>query len=298
MTEQTPRPLLGPIHCAILITRHLGATVAAYEQHLGLHLTRRHAIDPQAAAALGHPELSGCPAVMLAGGSGREWLLAIEYDNAVERNALRSHGWLAMEVLVDDVDELANSLDGSPFEVLRPPADLDVSDRIRACQARGPSGEILYLTQVKGPVTPFELPTCSARVDHLFIAVLSTAHRDRSMEQFEALAGNEGLRFETKITVVNQALGLPMEERHPVGTVQLQSASLIEIDEIAQATAAPHDLRLGVFSMVFEYDGEPPSDAVYLQGGIFGKRYLLAHRGAGGETTALIYRSATDVMTQ
>ncbi len=287
--NRIPEAALGPVACAVLLTTAMDPVVDAYQRYLSLSLARYFILDDSTAKGLGLETLAGQNAAMLAGGSQREWLLVVEAPQAAERDALATHGWLAQEILVEDVDRLAAGLEHSPFEVLRPAADLDVSDRIRACQVRGPAGEILYLTQVKGAVPPFELPACEATVDHLFIPVLSTPNREASLSEYQTLAGREGLRFDTRITVVNQGLGLPLEKRHPVATLQLAGNALIEIDQIAGAVAPRSDLCSGTAAMVLQARGTPPESAVAVEQGPFAGHLLLPLRGAAGERTTLLF---------
>jgi hypothetical protein len=253
-------------------------------------VSARGSLDDDTATALGHQALAGCASVMLASQASRDWLLIVEYAEAVPRDALRSHGWLAQEVLVKDVDALAAALDESPFTVLRPPANLDVSDYIRACQVRGPAGEVLYLTQVKAEVPPFQLPRCMAPVDHLFIPVLSTPDRDASLRDYEALAAAQGMRFETRISVVNQAMGLPLEQRHAVGTLQLAGDSLIEIDQIGGAVPAPAGICEGTLAVVFQAAGNAPPQALRAERGPFAGLLLLPFTGSAGEHAVLAFR--------
>lgn len=283
------QPRIGPVACAVLLVNDLEDSAAAYGEHLFLVESSRFSLDANSAAGLGLEALAGNPAVLLAGSTGRDWLMIVQSSDAPARDALRTHGWLAQEVLVMDVDALAAGLEGSPFTVLRPPADLDVSDRIRACQVRGPAGEILYLTQVTGDVPPFELPTCAGAVDHLFIPVLSTPDRDATLTEYEAQAGNDGLRFDTRITVINQALGLPLEQRHPVGTLQLAGNALIEVDHIAAATPPPADLCTGTAAVVFHAAGPAPETAIPVNDGPFAGRRMLPGRGIAGERRTLLF---------
>ena len=131
---------LGPIACGVLLTRDIDSVVTAYQRYLQLTVSQRFRLDEATAAGLGLQALAGQSGCLLAGGSGRAWLMVIEAATAAPRDALTTHGWLSQEVLVADVDRLAARLAGSPFEVLRPPASLAVSERIRACQVRGPAG--------------------------------------------------------------------------------------------------------------------------------------------------------------
>ncbi|MCY4357197.1 MAG: hypothetical protein OXD01_06715 [Gammaproteobacteria bacterium] len=284
-------PGLGPVVAGVLLTQDLSSTIQAYQQYLAVSITRRFTLDELTAEVMTLNQLSGKPCAMLAGESGREWLLIIEATDAIKRDSLRTHGWMAQEILVQDVDTLVAGLENSPFDVLRPPADLDVSDRIRASQVRGPAGEILYLTQVKGEVPPFELPSCQARVDHLFIPVLSTPDRDGSLAEYEALAAQQGLRFDTRISVVNQAIGLPMQQKHPVATLQLRGKALIEMDSIEAAVAPPPGLCSGTVAILFQAQGKPPANAKKLTLGPFAGNIMHAFRGRAGEISGLLYSS-------
>ena len=147
-------PLLGPIALCTLVAADGAALVAAYTGWLHQQVAVSGPLDSATASAIGQPQLAGNPSWLLQNTAGRAWLQVIECPRATPRDHLATYGWLAMEVLVADVDQLAASLADSPFELLRPAANLDLSDQIRACQVRGPAGEILYLTQVKAPVPP------------------------------------------------------------------------------------------------------------------------------------------------
>ncbi len=286
-------PRLGPVSLCTLIARDGTALVRGYCEYLYQQVVDQGPISDATAAAIGYPELVGHPSWTLANQVGRQWLHIVEYSQAQPREALHSYGWLAMETLVEDVDALAAQLAESPFELLRPPADLDVSDKIRACQARGPAGEVLYLTQIRGEAPPFELPTCSAPVDHLFIPVLSSPSREQSLAQYSDISGNQGLSFDTKITVVNQARGFDMDRRHPVATLQLAGNCLIEIDQIADTVTSPDTIYEGMASVAFSCSGVPPENLTPLQCGPFNGHGVAGRIGAAGERYSLIYPDRT-----
>ena len=285
-------PTMGRVVASVVVTPDLALLTRAYEGWLSLEIAAAQALAGDTAAALGLPQLADAPAALLANQHGRSWLLAVEQPAAPSRSALSTWGWMAQEILVSDVDGLAAGLQDSPFSLLRPPADLDVSDAIRACQVQGPAGEILYLTQVSGAVPPFELPTSSAPVDHLFIPVLSTPDRQASLKLYADLAGREGMSFDTRISVVNQALGLPLDTRHPVATLQLADNTLIEIDQIEGAGPPPEGICAGTACIVFMASGAAPQEAHRQEDGFFADLALLPMSGAAGERFVLAY-SAT-----
>lgn len=182
----------------------------------------------------------------LSGGSGRPWLQLIEIPTAISVDRYRHAGWFSLEVGTNDVDALAERLSRcNGFEILAGPAPLEVSEDIVAAQVIGPASELYYFTQVKRPMPPFELPTPQHQLDELFIAVTTTADRDATLNFWEALSSALGMRFETRIGVLNRGLGLPESHRLPVAIAQLAGANLIEIDQI-QATDNRPTLTTGI----------------------------------------------------
>lgn len=283
------KPKLGPVAMCVLVTPDGQAQVDAYTRFLHQRVSQRGALDSASAEALGFPDLAGHATWVLANSAGREWLQFVEYARATPKNSLGTYGWLAMEVLVQDIDTLAAGLAHSPFELLREVADLDVSDKIRACQVRGPAGEILYLTQVKGEVPPFDLPACVAPVDHLFIPVLSTSSRERSLAEYSAISGSDGMSFETKITVINQARNFELDRRHPVATLQLAGQALIEIDQIEGTEEPPPGITGGMACVVLHCEARPPATATEHKSGPFAGHRTSSHRGWAGEHFTLLY---------
>ncbi len=254
----------GPLHHATLLVRDAAPVVAAYAA-LGLVPGAVATIRPAQAQAWGVAGLAGCAMTGLcAPGAARATptdasssqaespgpagtlLRVIEHADARPRPTRYSHGWMALEILVRDVDALARRLPAHGFEVVGPPADLDVSPNIRAMQVVGPAGEMLYLTQVKAAVPPFQIPLSASLpaaqpFGSLFIAVMSTPSRQAALAACAVLAPLQTLQFDTRITVLNRALSRDAQARWPVATVQFGGQCLFEIDEVQdpQVSAPP-----------------------------------------------------------
>jgi hypothetical protein len=230
-------PTAGPLRHAVLIVADAQPVVAAYAA-LGLIVIARQPVPQAEARAWGQPALAGLPRADLGWPGARAPLLrVIERAGAKPRPTRFSHGWMALEILVRDVDALATRLPVAGFEVVGPPADLDVSPAIRAMQIVGPAGEMLYLTQVKAAVPPFEIPLAlelpAAQMwGPLFIAVMSVPSRAAVLEACAPLQPRAHLTFETKVTVLNRALGRALDHRWPVATVQWAGRCLFEVDEV------------------------------------------------------------------
>ena len=112
-------PDLGPVALCTLVARDGEALVGAYADWMHLQVAGHGPMDSGTAAALDFPELVGQTNWIMANSNGREWLQVVEFPDATERDHLASFGWLAMEVLVKAVDDLAG----------RPITDRDRPDR-------------------------------------------------------------------------------------------------------------------------------------------------------------------------
>jgi len=292
-------PTLGPALTGTLVAQNLDALVAAYRDFLSMAVLESGELSTAQACLIGAEELVGARYAVLSSATGVSWIRAIEDASITAAIPFKQQGWLALEVVVEDVDALAVELEGSPFELYRPPADLDVSDDIRAMQVIGPAGEVLYLTQVKAPVPPFEIPVARSRVDRLFIPVMCCSDRDAALAFYQQFPGGKDYRFDTKITSVNAAYGWELERKHPVATVQLAGETMIEIDQIDEAAPRPQQkghLPAGI--AMISYEVESLADLAVdwlatparLSGAPYNGRLAGCCRGAGGELLELIER--------
>lgn len=282
---------LGPVLYATLTTGRSDHSIRAYCEHLGMCPHSSETVSVGQARCWNREAVTGCRATWLANPLGEPWLQVIEVPGADPVDPFQHRGWFSLEVSARDTDRLCRDLAGSPFEIIGAPANLDVSDAIRAMQLLGPSGEVLYLTEVKAEVPPFELPLPRCDVDRLFIPVMLTNDRAATLPVYEQLAGRDGLCFDTKITVINRARGLALETRHPVATLQLRGKTLIEIDQLDGLSSRPMHLGLpaGIAWIAFAVDDLPASAEPYTieQGPWAGHRASLC-RGAAGELYELI----------
>jgi hypothetical protein len=227
----------GPLDHAVLIVADAAAVASAYAA-LGLAVIADEPVPRSEAQAWGQTALAGARRTDLGWpGAGAPLLRLIERAGAQPRPTRFSHGWMALEILVRDVDSLAARLPVAGFEIVGPPADLEVSPAIRAMQIVGPAGEMLYLTQVSAAVPPFEIPLSADLPAErawgpLFIAVMAVPSRAAALDACLPLGPRARLSFDTKVTVLNRALGRAIGHRWPVATVQWAGRCLFEIDEV------------------------------------------------------------------
>jgi hypothetical protein len=288
---------LGPTLTGTIVARDLEATVAAYCDHLYTSVFEASTVGEVQARLWGKPRLAGSPLVTLSSPSGHPWLRVMGSPGVIPARPFKELGWMALEVLVADVDALAERLAESPFTVFREPSNLDVSDAIRAMQVIGPAGEVLYLTQVNGEVPPFDIPQARCEVDRLFIPVSSCLYRDEALAIYEKLGARKSWSFETRISSVNKANGLHLGLRHPVATVQLAGKSMVEIDQLGMARSRPPNpggLPAGIAMVSILVDDleateikpvHPPQE---LGGRLYAGQPVMVCRGSAGELIELI----------
>lgn len=283
---------LGPVLSATLATASLENSIEAYCGFLHHHVHSRGVVSEAMARQWGLAMLAGAPMAWLANELDEPWLRLIEIQGAKAVDPFRNSGWMSLEINVEDVDSLRSGMNESPFEIIGEPANLDVSDDIRAMQVIGPSGEVLYLTEVKAEVPPFELPFARCTVDRLFIPVLLASNRDRALEVYEQFPQTNGVKFETKITVINRARQFDIDRRHPVATIQLRGKNLIEIDQLEGLNDRPSNsgkFPTGIAVISFGVAAIPASIESYTVGEepIAGCQASLL-QGAAGELIELI----------
>ncbi len=199
--------------CVIAVTimvYDLAATETAYRDHLGYQVQERGEVSEALASQWGAPAMAGKSYISMQPESGADFRVRFIETTPVDGYAaLTTQGWNAMELLVRDPDEMAERLKDSPFTIIGMPRDLSSDGNVRAMQVTGPSGEVVYLTRIKGERTRL-YGSAQSRVDRAFILVVGARN-------FESLVEFYGKRFDhavqtfgkAPISVLSNALGLP-----------------------------------------------------------------------------------------
>ncbi|HMB60972.1 MAG TPA: hypothetical protein VKN35_13760 [Xanthomonadales bacterium] len=287
-----PAPQLGPIVQACICAPDLDRTVAAWCGSLEHRQAGEDRVGAEEAQLWNQPGLAGARRTRLANALDEAWLEIIENTEAAVVNPFDHGGWFSLEINVQNVDELRTRIDESAFKVIGEPTNLDVSDDIRAMQLLGPAGEVLYLTEIKAEVPPFELPFARCAVDRLFIPVMLASSRDAAISIYERLNGTSSFKFDTKITVINRARGRPLETRYPVAALQFGGSHLIEIDQldgITPRSPAECSMPAGIVMISFLTPQLPEKLDTYIiaHGPLAGRR-AARMQGTEGEWIELI----------
>ncbi len=224
---------MGPALLASVLVPDLGGAIAAYGEFLSYRPVDEGTVDSGLAASWGAPGVSSKPYAILAPESGEPgWVRFVEGKVPPDHRPLASTGWAAIEILVTDPDALAARLEDSPFNIIGPPAGLRSYPEIKAMQAIGPAGEVLYLTNVPPGGGEQDLPTVQSAVDRVFIVVLGVPDFDDALADFErtfALPARPAR--ERSIYFIGPGYGLAVTDPLRMTTIQLAGKSLVQVDE-------------------------------------------------------------------
>jgi len=292
--------MLKVILMVTMSAHDLSAVERAYHDYLGYKVVERGRVIRALAGVWGAPATAGRAYLLMQPQSGEKVYLRFVQSEPTEGYApLRTLGWNSTEILVQDVDGLAEKLANSPFRIIGPPRNLSSIESIRAMQVIGPANEVLYLTHIPPGGTGFNLGSARTFVDRVFIVVLGGSDM-QAMRDFYAnkmkLAVTElsGVR----ISVLSNAHGLDSAHKHKLAIARLPERFLIEIDEYPKsAVARPRrggDLLPGMAMVSFDVESlddlglaliHPPAkiDAAPYNG-----RRVAVTIGAAGEMIELI----------
>lgn len=252
--------MLKSIIAVTIMVFNLSTTEDAYRDYLGYQVVERGVISEQLATVWGTPAAIGRNYAIMQPESGAEvYLRFIEGPEVEGYKAMTTHGWNATELLVQDVYAMGEKLKESPFEIIGVPRPLSEGSIIHAMQVLGPSGEVVYLTEV-GEANADRLGHANSYVDRTFIVIVAGAE----MSEMVAFYGDK-LNHPVQqwgafpITVVANAMGLtPGETTFPLAVAALPSPFQIELDDYPDSAddrpVAPHDLPPGMNMVSFAVD--------------------------------------------
>lgn len=228
--------MLKSIAIVTLVVRSLAAVEPAYEEQLHYTPVERGQVSRELVKAWDTPAMQGRAYVLLKPESGAEvYLRVIEAAPGTQAvKPFMTHGWNSSEFLVMDPDALAKRLEGTPFRIIGPPADLQSKGKAppRAMQLLGPADEVLYMTRIVPGGTEFDLGSAQSTVDRVFITVVGGPSVEALRKFYGTVLGmpvSEASPW--KISVIANAHGLPAETRFPLAVAMMPKNFLVELDE-------------------------------------------------------------------
>jgi hypothetical protein len=298
----TPAPAVTP-----LITRIKMATVGApdvaqieklYTQYLDYKVIEKSKVSEAMAKSWGTPKSAGKPFVLMNSvGSPDVYIRAVQVDGVKGYKAMTTHGWNAIEILVEDPDKVYARLKDSPFVHVGGPKNLNPPfNSIRATQFKGPAEEILYFTAEQGDLSKSPLPAAKSFIDRPFIMVLAGADANAMMNFYMQNFLMRGLPpSETTIDIIAKAQGLPADHKFLLGLARAaEKGNNIEIDGYP-ASAGPRpraegQLPPGVAMTSFNVNSLDGLKVTFIQppAKLYGEKRAATFIGPAGELTELI----------
>lgn len=231
------------MRAATLSVADLDRAVDNYCRWLDYAVEERGELDGALADSWGAAGSAGHRFAVLRPASGRDvFLRFVEGEPHPDYAALRTFGWAAIEICVQDVLAANERMLDSPFEIIGPPREIDGLPAIYPMQVKGPDQEIVYLTQIRDDLPAFDLPRAEAMIDRLFILVMACSDMRASLdwlaEHVDFEIGRD--RMEIVYTMLANAFGLPVDEPHVISTMVHGKDVFLELDQMPpQATARP-----------------------------------------------------------
>ena len=221
------------LRAATVTVSDLSRTTGLYTDYFDYALVEQGEISGALAASWGTPNSTGCPYAVMQPSSGADIFLRFVEQKPVEGfKALRSYGWNAIEICVQDVMAVNARMLNSPFEIIGPPNKIPGLDAIHPMQVKGPDEEIVYLTQINDDLPEYNLPRAGSLIDKLFILVMGSSDMDRATTWMQEKCGLAfGREMEIPYTMIAKAYGTPLDELHRICTLIHEKDVFLELDQ-------------------------------------------------------------------
>jgi len=226
---------IGPINTVTILTHDLSKSAAMYISAFGWQTAgSEYLLSADEANRWQAANLTGARVLEVNGiNGGVRFIESTTYQNP---KPLRTFGWNALEICVDDVHKYVAQAVAAGFEILNEAVPLSGTEKplpLIAAQLAGINGEVVYITQILSEVPNFELPDVSKESGSIFICVLGASDLEKSRavleSQFEVRRASDR---EVAIRVINRVYEQPLETLHRLSSLQLAGRNAIEIDQL------------------------------------------------------------------
>lgn len=226
------------LRAATLTVSDLERAIGNYSKYFDYTIVERGQVPADLAASWDAPASANRPYATLQPSSGADvYIRFVEQPHVEGYSALRSYGWNAIEICVENVLDANARMENSPFEIIGPPREIEGLDAIYPMQVKGPDEEIVYLTQIRDDLPAFDLPRAASAIDKLFILVLGCSDMKASLDWMVRHCGLSIGRAEMEIvyTMLAKAYGTPMEQLHKISTMIHERDVFLELDQYPAA---------------------------------------------------------------
>ncbi|MEM9377387.1 MAG: hypothetical protein AAGA72_14300 [Pseudomonadota bacterium] len=225
------------LRAATITVSDLNRSKQLYHDYFDYSVVEEGLVPAALAEGWQTPRSAGLPYAVMQPSSGAEiYLRFIEQSPVKEYEALRSYGWNAIEICVQDVMAVNERMLGSPFEIIGPPNKIPGLDAIHPMQVKGPDEEIVYLTQINDDLPEYNLPRAGSLIDKLFILVMGNSDMGRSATWMQDKCGLRfGREMEIPYTMIAKAYGTSLDQLHRICTLIHGKDVFLELDQYPDA---------------------------------------------------------------
>lgn len=229
--------MLKAIQAVTFSVTDFDASKKAFETFLDYEAIEAGTISGEQAAFWHADNCKGRRYALLQPASGEEvYFRLVEAPVTEGYKPLCSYGWNAAELHVQDVYALAERLADSGFTLVGGPRDLLNNNALIALQMRGPSNEMIYLTQMNHEGMKKVYGTALSPVGRIFIAVQGAKDLEQSIAYYEQVAVRTTSRKNFNIRVLAKAHGLDeLEAKFNISSAVLEQPFRIEIDDYPES---------------------------------------------------------------
>lgn len=225
------------LRSATLSVADVTRSQALYHDNLDYQTVEEGTVDAALAASWGADAAQGARFVVMQPKSGRPiFLRFVEQPAHPDYRPLRTYGWAAIEICVQDTLAVNARMEQSPFQIIGPPKALDGLPAIFPMQVQGPDGEIVYLTQIRDDLPAYDLPRAESPIDCLFILVLACSDMKGALAfAQERLGLSFGRDMAIQYTMLAKAFGKPPETLYTLATATHERDVFFEFDQYPPA---------------------------------------------------------------
>jgi catechol 2,3-dioxygenase-like lactoylglutathione lyase family enzyme len=232
----------GRIMGGVVTTHDLDAALEDYHGRLGLNVVERSELAADLAASWGCPASAGARTATLQPQSGVHcFIRLVEQPVPEDFRPVRTYGWAAYELTVQDVCGWPERLAGSGFDIVGPPKEIVGLPYFVPMQVTGRGREMIYLNEVRENTPSSDLPKAQSLTDHIFIVILATPDREANLEWLQDKIGLDiGGTYTLEYTMINKAFGLADGTQSSITMVQKARLPIVEVDDYPEtATTRP-----------------------------------------------------------
>lgn len=222
------------LKCATHTVVDVDAAAERYARWLDYSVVETGVVPVDLAAAWQAPGSAGRRSIVMQPASGSPvFLRFVESDPVPDYLPIRTYGWAAIEICVQDVEAVNERMLASQlFDVIGPPKPLDGFPNVKPMQVRGPDQETVYLTEIRVDDPSSGLPKPKSLIDRPFIMVLACLDLAKTAAWLaDVLALEVSDPVAIRYSMISLAFGLPSEDKHALVTAKWDGQTFLEADQ-------------------------------------------------------------------